>query len=44
MKNKVSKIKNATKKISIPNNSTVENANQIFNLQFGKIIVQIKKQ
>ena len=37
-------IKNVAGKISIPEKNKVENAKQIFNLQFGKIILQIKKE
>lgn len=43
-KNKIAKVKNVASKISIPEKNKVDNAKQILNLQFGKIILQIKKE
>lgn len=43
-KNKIVKLKNVASKISIPEKNKIENANQILNLQIGKIILQIKKE
>ena len=43
-KNKIQTIKKVANKISIPEKNKVENAKQILNLQFGKIILQIKKE
>jgi hypothetical protein len=44
MNKKIQTIKKVANKISIPEKNKVENAKQIFNLQIGKIIFQIKKE
>jgi hypothetical protein len=43
-KNKIATVKKVVNKISIPEKNTIENSKSLFNLQIGKIILQIKKE
>jgi hypothetical protein len=43
-KNKIATVKKIVSKVSIPEKNKVENSKSLFNLQIGKIILQIKKE